>query len=179
MMILSQVLIFPLNEPICLSFIYFNLVFAVGCLLGPLRVLLLEPKVGARKAELLELLLMTRIIWKCAQFVGRRNALQNQTEQKKPCYSQRWELAATGLMALLWLLAAEMVAAAYSRGGGGGLRKYFQERDPVAGPAYVIVVPFYAVMLWHVLEAYVPCDSKATPEELWNQAMWGEVERVV
>jgi hypothetical protein len=86
---LSQVPIFALNEPICLSFIYFNLVFAAGCLLGPLRVLLLEPKVGARKAELLELLLMTRIIWQCAQFVGRRKALQNQTEQIKPSHSQR------------------------------------------------------------------------------------------
>lgn len=167
------------NQLFRLSFIYFSLVFGVGCLLGPLRILLLEPKVGARNAELLELLLMVRIIWQCAQFVGRRYASQNQTEQKSLGHSQRRELAAIGLMALLWLLAVEMGAAAYFRGGWGGVRKYFWERDPVAGPAYVAVVLFYAVMPWQVLEAYVSGDSKATAEELWNQAMWGEVEKVV
>jgi hypothetical protein len=49
-------------------------------------------------------------------------------------------------MALLWLLAIEMGAAAHFHGGWGGVRKYFWERDPVAGPAYVAVVLFYAVM---------------------------------
>jgi hypothetical protein len=171
-MISSLAQFLTMNKSIPLSLIYFSLVFGAGCILGPFRILLLEPRVGTRNAELLELLVMVRIIWQCAQFIADKYAPHNQTQQKAFSNSQLRELAAMGLMALLWLLAVEVGGAAYFRGGWRGVRNYFWERDVVSGSAYMAVLLFYAVMPWHVLEAR---DSRVKEEGLWNEAMWSKV----
>jgi hypothetical protein len=46
---------------------YFMFVFGAGCILGPSRVLVLEPNLGKRYAELLELILMIMVIKRAAR----------------------------------------------------------------------------------------------------------------
>ena len=42
--------------------IYFALVFGAGCVLGPVRILWLVPRVGTRAAELIEMPIMLAVI---------------------------------------------------------------------------------------------------------------------
>lgn len=53
-----------------LSLLYFTLVFGAGFILGPLRVLFLEPRLGTRNAELLEMPIMLVVIWLRERRVG-------------------------------------------------------------------------------------------------------------
>ena len=55
--------------------LYFALTFGAGFLLGPIRILVLEPRVGVRAAELLEIPVMIGVTLLAARWVTRRLAV--------------------------------------------------------------------------------------------------------
>lgn len=114
--------------------LYFALVFGAGFLLGIGRVLWLEPRVGLRAAELIEMPVMLVVIVAAARWVCRRLAVP-------PGFAPR---LGTGVLALVLLLAAES-------GFVLGLREltigeYLAGRDPVAGAAYAAMLLLFALM---------------------------------
>lgn len=116
---------------------YFCIVFGAGFLLGAVRVPLLVPRLGVRSAELLEMPLMFVVIVLAARFVVRRHALPADTRTR----------AATGLLALLMLLAAEAALAIALQ--GVTLTAYIAGRDPVSGSVYLALLVVMAAMpLW-------------------------------
>lgn len=115
---------------------YFGLVFGVGFVLGPLRVLLLEPRVGSRIAELIEAPLLLAAILLAGAGVGRRICRG---------FSAAARLA-VGLVAAGLVLAADFAV-------GVGLRgmtvvDVVTGRDPVTGAVYYGLVALTAVSPW-------------------------------
>jgi hypothetical protein len=115
--------------------VYFALVFGAGFLLGIVRVLTLEPRLGARWAELVEAPLMLVVIVVSARFVVRRF----------PAPRGAGYLI-SGAIALLLLLLVELSVVLGMR--GLTLSEYFAERDPVAGSVYVVLLIVFAAMPW-------------------------------
>ena len=113
---------------------YFALVFGAGFVLGPLRILLLVPRVGERAAELLELPVMVGICWLAARWVTRRFAVP----------ASRGARLGMGALAGALLLAAEFALVLPLR--GLTLAEYFATRDPVSGTAYYLAVLLMALM---------------------------------
>jgi hypothetical protein len=103
---------------------YFALTFGAGFLLGPLRILLLEPRVGARAAELAELPVMIVVMWFTARWTIRRFRVPFSTGLR----------LFMGTLAFALLLAAEFSLVMPLR--GLTLEQYFATRDPVSGIAY-------------------------------------------
>jgi hypothetical protein len=118
------------------SAIYFGLVFGAGFLLGPLRVLLLEPRVGSRAAELLEAPVMLAAILAAGRWVGRRWC-----RGLTPA-----AILAVGLTAAGLVLAADLAVGVGLR--GMSVAEVFAGRDPVAGPVYYWLVALTAVAPW-------------------------------
>lgn len=116
---------------------YFALVFAVGFLLGVVRVLLLAPIVGERWAEIAEAPLMLAAIVLAARYVVARF----------PSDRPRSHLG-SGLVALAMLLAVEFSVVLWLR--GLSLAQYLDERDPVSGAVYIVMRAVFAVMPWAV-----------------------------
>jgi hypothetical protein len=103
--------------------VYFVAVFAVGFVLGALRVMFVVPAVGERVAELCEMPFMIAasvlVAWQLVR---------------------RWRLgiapaAAGGVISLALLLGAELALVGFTR--GLTIEQYVASRDPVAGVAYV------------------------------------------
>ena len=114
--------------------LYFALVFGAGFMLGPLRMILLIPRVGERTAELLELPVMLGVCWLAARWVTRRQAVPPRPAPR----------LAMGAMGGALLLAAEFALVLPLR--GLTLEEYFATRDPVAGAAYYLAVALMVVM---------------------------------
>lgn len=114
------------------SLIYFALVFAVGFLLGAIRVIFLVPALGIRLAELMELPIMVSASYLAACFVMRRLGPFG--------LRQRWVI---GFLALAILVSAELALTVLS---GQGIGSYIAGRDPVAGPAYLVALLLFAAM---------------------------------
>jgi len=114
---------------------YFGLVFGVGFLLGIVRVLAVEPRLGERRAELVEAPLMLVAIILSARFVVRRFPAAG-----------RAEYVVSGGVALLLLVLVEFSVVLGIR--GLSLSEYFAERDPVAGSVYVLMLLIFAAMPW-------------------------------
>jgi len=114
--------------------LYFVLVFGAGFLLGPIRIMLLVPRVGSRTAELLEVPLMFAVIVFSARFVIRRLTIDSTTSSR----------VAMGLLAFLLLLVAELTLVLWLRDMSVG--EYFATRDPVAGIAYYSMLVVFAAM---------------------------------
>ena len=117
--------------------VYFVLVFGVGFLLGIVRVLVLEPRLGTRWAELAEAPLMLAAIVVSARYVVRRFPA-----------AQRASYGVSGAIALLILIVAEFSVVLGIRGLTIG--EYFAQRDPVAGSVYVALLAVFAAMPWWV-----------------------------
>jgi hypothetical protein len=115
--------------------VYFTLVFGVGFLLGIVRVLLLEPHVGGRWAELAEMPLMLIAIVLAAGFVVRRFPA-----------SRRGNYLVSGIVALILLVVVEFSVVLGIR--GLSIREYFAERDPIAGDVYALMLIIFAGMPW-------------------------------
>jgi hypothetical protein len=115
--------------------VYFALVFGVGFLLGIVRVLALEPRLGERWAELAEAPLMLVAIIVSARFVVRRFPA-----------AHRASYLVSGGTALLLLVVVEFSVVLGIR--GMPLGQYFAERDPIAGSVYVVMLVIFAVMPW-------------------------------
>lgn len=114
--------------------LYFALTFGAGFVLGPLRILLLVPRLGARIAELLELPVMIGITWLAARWVTGRLAVSPRAAPR----------LIMGVIAGALLIAAEFTLVLRLR--GLTLHEYFATRDPVAGAAYYAAVLLLAVM---------------------------------
>lgn len=115
--------------------VYFALVFSVGFLLGIIRVLLLEPRLGERWAELAEMPLMLVAIAFAARFVVRRFPA-----------SVRTNYLVSGGMALLLLIVVEFSVVLSIR--GLTVSQYLAERDPIAGGVYAVMLVTFALMPW-------------------------------
>jgi hypothetical protein len=135
-----------LIEALRLSFFYFAIVFMFGALFGSARVPFLQPALGTRYAELLEMPLMLFVIWQSAQLTI------NRLEQKKDAsHSQYLTPVLIGTLALLWLVGVELVTTTILQGGWwNGIRVYFVARDIIAGPVYALAVLSYAIMPWYI-----------------------------
>ena len=113
---------------------YFALTFGAGFLLGPLRILLLVPRVGTRAAELAELPVMIIVMWLAARWTIRRFHVPSSTASR----------LAMGTLAFALLLAAEFCVVMPLR--GLTLEQYFATRDPVSGTAYYASLVLLALM---------------------------------
>lgn len=116
------------------ALLYFILVFGAGFLMGIIRVGLVEPRVGVRYAELLEMPVMLLVVILAARYSVRRFALENSVMSR----------LAVGLLALAMLLIAEFSLAA-------GLRNldpagYIASRDPVSGTVYLAMLGLFGLM---------------------------------
>ncbi|WP_018294378.1 hypothetical protein [Mariprofundus ferrooxydans] len=117
--------------------VYFSLVFAVGFILGVIRITWIVPQFGERVAEFMEAPLMLATTYVAARFVTRRfRALRIM------------DYFYSGVMALLLLLSVEFSVVLGLR--GLSIREYLEARDPVAGALYVMMLIIFAVMPWLV-----------------------------
>ena len=122
--------------------VYFSLVFGVGFLLGTVRVLFVEPRLGERWAELAETPLMLLAIFLAARFIVRHFPAPNQASY-----------FVSGGVALLLLVLVEFSVVLGIR--GQSLTEYFAERDPVAGGVYVLMLTIFAAMPWFLGRKHV------------------------
>jgi len=113
---------------------YFALTFGAGFLLGPLRIFLMVPRVGARAAELLELPVMILVTWLAACWTIRRFHLP----------FSRGPRLLMGVLAFALLRAAEFSLVLPLRGLTP--EQYFAARDPVSGIAYYLSLVLLASM---------------------------------
>jgi hypothetical protein len=114
--------------------LYFALTFGAGFVLGPIRILWLEPRLGVRTAELLEMPVMVAVIFVAARWVTGRLAVP-------PSAGPR---LGTGMLAAVLLLTVEFGLVLRLR--GLTLEDYFASRDPVSGGAYYASVVLLAIM---------------------------------
>jgi len=115
--------------------LYFVAVFAVGFLLGVVRTLWLVPRLGERRAELLEIPLMLVAIYLAARWIAGRFYLRARPLPVR---------LVVGLVALALLLAAELALVLYLR--SLTVTEYLETRDPVSGTAYALSLLIFAAM---------------------------------
>jgi hypothetical protein len=127
--------------------IYFALVFGAGFVLGPVRVLYLVPRVGARAAELIEMPVMLAVAIVAARRVVSRLAVPSNTSIR----------LAMGGVALGMLLAAEFALVRPLR--GLSMAEYLATRDPVSGTVYAAMLVLVAVMPRLVAYTRRPSDG--------------------
>jgi MFS family permease len=113
---------------------YFALVFGVGFILGPIRILLIAPRLGERIAELCEAPVMLLVIVFAARWVVRRFRLPRRTIHR----------LTVGLLALALALLFEFTLVLQLR--ELTLSEYFRTRDPVSGSVYYLTLVLFAVM---------------------------------
>ena len=116
------------------ALLYFVIVFGAGSVLGPIRMLLVVPRLGERIAELIEMPLMLIIIILAARFVVRRFHL--------PAHVIYY--LATGVLAFALGLLFEFGVVLKLR--GLTLTEYFETRDPVATAVYYFTLVVFALM---------------------------------
>jgi len=114
--------------------LYFALVFAVGFVVGAIRTTLVVPRVGARRAELIEAPIMLVVTLLAARWAVLLLAWP-------PMLSTR---LAMGCIALVLMLVAEFGFVLWIR--GLTIRDYLVTRDPVSGAAYYVLLIIFAVM---------------------------------
>jgi hypothetical protein len=109
---------------------YFLIVFAAGWLFGPVRVLLVEPRVGPTLAVLIEAPFMLTAMVLAARFVVGRTSVG-------PALAAR---AVMGLTALALLLAAEALVAGPLRGQSPGqyMQSYLTPEGAVSLAMFLI-----------------------------------------
>ena len=132
----------PIKAGLC----YFGLTFGAGFLLGPLRILVLVPRVGARAAELAELPVMIMVTWLAARWTIRRFRVPLSTGSR----------LVMGVVAFALLLAAEFALVLPLR--GLTLEQYFATRDPVSSVAYYASLVLLALMPLIVEQKRVSAD---------------------
>ena len=116
------------------SLVYFALTFGAGFVLGPLRILFLVPRVGARTAELIEMPVMIGITWLAARWVTRTFSVP----------PERGPRLSMGVMTGTLLLLTEFTFVLPLR--GLTLEEYLATRDPVSGGAYYAAVLLLMLM---------------------------------
>ena len=114
--------------------IYFTLVFGLGFLLGSIRVPFIVPRLGARKAELLEAPFMLVGIIFSAQFVVNHYVLPNTI--LAPIIIGVIALSLLILSEILLIIVLQKVT----------IRQYVKSLDKVSGSAYVFLLILFALM---------------------------------
>lgn len=114
--------------------IYFALVFGAGFILGTIRVLILEPRMATRYAELIEIPLMLVVIYLSAKYVV----------SKMHSMQARLPYFITGASALLLLLMLEFTLVLGLQGISFG--QYLESRDRIAFGAYLVSLIIFALM---------------------------------
>ncbi len=114
--------------------LYFAVVFGVGFVLGPIRILWVVPRLGLRMAELAEEPIMLVIIILATRWVVRRLAVSPKASS----------LLSMGGIALGLMLVAEFTFVAWLR--GLPVRDYLAGRDPAAGTVYYATLGLFAIM---------------------------------
>lgn len=128
---------------------YFGLVFGAGFVLGALRVAFLVPRLGVRRAELLEMPVMFAAILWSAQFVVRRFALAAAPAVR----------LSVGCLALAFLVVAELAGAWLLEGQRPG--DYIANRDVISGSVFMAMLGLFAAMPLLVLRS--DQESKGVP----------------
>ncbi|MCA9218076.1 MAG: hypothetical protein KDB27_33625 [Planctomycetales bacterium] len=113
------------------ALVFFLMVFAVGFVLGVIRVTWVQPRVGTRAAELLEMPLMLIAIVIASESLVRSGPRRRFVE---------W--LTVGLFGLGLLVMAEAILVLGLR--GMSLREYVANRDPISGTVYAIMLLVYA-----------------------------------
>jgi hypothetical protein len=116
--------------------LYFAAVFAVGFVLGTVRVLWAVPRFGPRGAELMEMPLMLVAIVLAALWGVRWLAVS----------PRQWVRLSMGLVALGCLLLTEFTVVLQLQ--GLSIAEYVANRDPVSGTAYILMLVLFALMPW-------------------------------
>lgn len=116
--------------------IYFGVVFGIGFVLGPFRVLLLEPRVGDRAAQLIEAPVMAAAILLAGRWVGRRFCRCGRSGSS----------LAVGLLAVGFALTADVGVGVLLR--DMTFAEVFTNRDPVAGVVYYALLGLCAIAPW-------------------------------
>ncbi len=116
--------------------IYFLLVFGVGFILGPIRILWLVPRLGERSAELIEMPFMLAAIILIARWMIRRFQIPAETSVR----------LGMGFLAVVLLISVEFTMVLRLR--GLTLEQYFQSRDPISGTVYYLMLVVFALMPW-------------------------------
>jgi len=111
------------------ALLYFAIVFGAGFILGPIRILLVVPRVGVRVAELMEAPIMLVVTIVASRWIVRRFP-------DIPSFA--------GFLALLLMLGAELSLARVLQ--GISLREYFAARDPVSGTVYYALLVVFAIL---------------------------------
>jgi len=114
--------------------LYFAIVFGAGFILGPIRILLVIPRVGVRVAELMEAPIMFMVIIAASRWIVRWF----------PESSNLSNRLAIGFVALLLMLGMEISLARVMQ--GISVREYIAARDPVSGSVYCALLAVFAVM---------------------------------
>ncbi len=118
--------------------LYFAIVFSVGFLLGPIRILWVAPRTGARAAELMEAPIMLAVSLVAARWMVRRSAVP-------PGLGSRLGM---GMIALAFMLVAEFSLVLPLR--GISFREYMATRDLVSATAYYLSLGTFAILPWVV-----------------------------
>jgi hypothetical protein len=113
---------------------YFAVVFAVGFLLGTIRVLLVVPRLGARMSELIEAPFMLAVSVVAARWLVRR--------YREITAPEFW--LGIGLVGLALLLLVEFTVVLWIR--GLSIEEYFATRDPVSSAVYFALLGAFAVL---------------------------------
>lgn len=114
--------------------LYFAIVFGVGFLLGPIRILWVVPRLGARMAEILEAPIMLVVSIVAARWIVQKVSLPPDTSKR----------LGMGVIGLGLMIVAEFSLVLWLR--GISIREYFATRDPVAGTIYYVTLGLFAVM---------------------------------
>ena len=116
------------------GFAYFGLVLGLGFLLGAVRVSLIVPRLGTRKAELLEAPLMLIGILLATQFILQQFVLPNTNSA----------FLIVGIIALGLMLFAEFLLIVWLQ--KQTITQYIKSRDLVSGSVYVLLLLIFALM---------------------------------
>jgi hypothetical protein len=114
--------------------LYFGLVFGAGFVLGPIRILWVVPRFGARTAELMETPIMFVVTIVAARWVVRRLAVP-------PKPSNRLGMGCIGLGLML---VAEFTLVLWLR--GVSINEYLASRDSVSGTVYYVILGVLCIM---------------------------------
>lgn len=114
------------------SLAYAAIVFAVGFVLGSIRVFLVVPRIGVRWAELLEAPLMILASFWAARFMVWRWGLFG-----------RAQCLVVGMFSLAFMLLAEV---GFVLVQGLNIPEYITSRDSISGPVYLLSLGVFAAM---------------------------------
>jgi hypothetical protein len=114
--------------------LYFAVVFGAGFVLGPIRIVWVVPRIGARLAEVLEAPIMLAISIAASRWIVRKLAVLATPSSR----------LGMGIIALGLMLIAEFTLVLSLR--GLSMKEYFATRDPVAATVYYAALGVFAVM---------------------------------